>query len=338
MKKKNSTYIIAEVAQAHEGSLGAAHAFIEEASKVGIDAIKFQAHYAKYESTRDEKFRIQMSGQDESRYDYWKRMEFTPDQWRSLLKHCEEKSIDFVCSPFSEYAVDLLSSIGQTIWKIGSGEIIDKALLNRILMKKCDHIYISCGMLLKNEIEELTRFMQSKKRNWTLMHCTSLYPAPIDKIGINIIDEWTSKYNVNVGYSDHSSNLNVAMAAIAKEIDAYEGHIVFDKRQYGPDTSSSLTLDDFKKLVVFRDTIDELRIHPVDKDQLDDKILVNRRLFTKSLALKADLKKGTCIEKGMLTIKKPGGGISPEDINSVVGKRIKKDWTHDRILHWELFE
>ena len=338
MNKSGSTYIIAEVAQAHDGSLGTAHAYIDEAANAGVDAIKFQAHYAKYESTKDEKFRIQMSGQDESRYDYWKRMEFTPEQWERLFKHCIDKNIDFICSPFSEYAVDLLSSIGQTIWKLGSGEIIEKSLLRSILKKKSEHLYISTGMLLNSETDDLVKYMKKQNKEWTLMHCTSLYPAPIDKIGLNIIDEWKTKYDVNIGYSDHSSNINVAMTAVAKEIDAYEGHIIFDKRLYGPDASSSLTIKDFQKLVQFRNTFDELKIHTVSKDQLDDKISFNRKLFTKSLALKRDIKKDTYIEEEMITLKKPGGGISKREISEIVGKKINRDWVHDRILNWDLFE
>ena len=199
-------------------------------------------------------------------------------------------------------------------------------------------MYISTGMLLNSETDDLVKYMKKQNKEWTLMHCTSLYPAPIDKIGLNIIDEWKTKYDVNIGYSDHSSNINVAMTAVAKEIDAYEGHIIFDKRLYGPDASSSLTIKDFQKLVQFRNTFDELKIHTVSKDQLDDKISFNRKLFTKSLALKRDIKKDTYIEEEMITLKKPGGGISKREISEIVGKKINRDWGHDRILNWELFE
>ena len=117
MNVNKGCYLIAEVAQAHEGSLGIAHAYIDEVADIGLNAIKFQAHFADEESTKDEKFRIPLSGQDKTRYDYWKRMEFTVEQWDGLKKHCDSRGIDFLCSPFSKYAVDLLSNIGMTRWK-----------------------------------------------------------------------------------------------------------------------------------------------------------------------------------------------------------------------------
>ena len=128
----NSTYIIAEVAQSHEGSLGLAHSFIDAVAKSGADAVKFQTHIAEEESTPEEKFRIKMSSQDKDRFEYWKRMEFTESQWLELFKHCVDRNIDFISSPFSRKAISLLSRIGMKIWKLGSGEVLSNDLLDYI--------------------------------------------------------------------------------------------------------------------------------------------------------------------------------------------------------------
>src|SRR5258706_2048327 len=125
--------IIAEVAQAHDGSLGLAHAFIDAIAAAGADAVKFQTHIAAAESTPAEPFRVKFSKQDASRYEYWKRMEFTEDQWRGLAEHARERGILFVSSPFSIEAVDLLERVGMPMWKIPSGETSNAMLLDRIL-------------------------------------------------------------------------------------------------------------------------------------------------------------------------------------------------------------
>src|SRR5215208_5363153 len=114
--------IIGEVALTHDGSLGLAHAFVDAIADAGADAVKFQTHIAAAESTPAEPFRVKFSRQDASRYDYWKRMEFTEEQWRGLADHCADRGMLFISSPFSIEAVNLLARIGQPLWKIASGE------------------------------------------------------------------------------------------------------------------------------------------------------------------------------------------------------------------------
>lgn len=115
--------IVAEVAQAHDGSLGMAHAFIDAVANAGADAIKFQTHIAAAESAPHEQWRVKFSYQDATRYDYWRRMEFTPDQWHGLKRHCDARGLTFLSSPFSVDAVDLLTQVGVAAWKVASGEV-----------------------------------------------------------------------------------------------------------------------------------------------------------------------------------------------------------------------
>jgi N-acetylneuraminate synthase len=126
-------FLIAEVAQAHDGSLGAAHAYIDAAAEAGVDAVKFQTHIADAESTLDEPFRIKFSKQDETRYAYWKRMEFSPEQWPASAAHAADKKLVFLSSAFSVAAVELLQKIGMAAWKVGSGEVGTRDLLDAML-------------------------------------------------------------------------------------------------------------------------------------------------------------------------------------------------------------
>jgi len=130
---RSPCFIIAEVGQAHDGSLGMAHAYIDAAAEAGVDAIKFQTHIAEAESTTDEPFRVKFSMQDDTRYEYWRRMEFTFDQWQGLSRHANEKGIVFLSSPFSIQAVALLEKLAVPAWKVGSGETVSGDTISAIL-------------------------------------------------------------------------------------------------------------------------------------------------------------------------------------------------------------
>ena len=129
--KGNEPYIIAEVSQNHDGSLGQAHAFIDAVAITGADAIKFQTHIAEAESTIYEPFRVKFSYEDDTRYDYWKRMEFTESQWKELYEHARNKGLDFLSSPFSVEALEMLDRIGVEAWKFGAGEVFNNILFNK---------------------------------------------------------------------------------------------------------------------------------------------------------------------------------------------------------------
>jgi len=125
--------VIAEIAQAHDGSLGTAHAFIDVAADAGADAIKFQTHIAAEESTPAESFRVEFSWQDATRYEYWKRMEFTETQWLELSGHASERDLVFMSTPFSVRAIDMLEQMGVPAWKVGSGDVGNHVFLQRMV-------------------------------------------------------------------------------------------------------------------------------------------------------------------------------------------------------------
>src|SRR3954469_9825750 len=146
------TYLIAEIAQAHEGSLGILYSYIDAVAKTGVQAIKFQMHIAEAESSIHEPFRVQFSKEDATRYDYWKRMEFSLDQWKAIKKHCDEAGLDFICSPFSNLAVDWLEEIGVERYKIGSGEVNNFLILEKIAQKG-KPVILSSGMSSYEELD-----------------------------------------------------------------------------------------------------------------------------------------------------------------------------------------
>jgi N,N'-diacetyllegionaminate synthase len=164
--------IVAEVAQAHEGSLGQAHAFIDAIANAGADAVKFQTHIAAAESTRGEPWRVKFSSQDASRYDYWRRMEFTEAQWTELKYHADERNLFFLSSPFSIEAIELLSRIGVWAWKIASGELTNPQALE-LMAKTGKPFILSTGMSTFAEIDDAVDRIRRTGHPLTVLQCAS---------------------------------------------------------------------------------------------------------------------------------------------------------------------
>ena len=324
-------FLIAEVAQAHDGSLGAAHAYIDAAADAGADAVKFQTHIAAAESTLDEPFRVKFSRQDETRYAYWKRMEFSPEQWAGLAAHAKERDLIFLSSAFSVAAVDLLRKIGVAAWKVGSGEVGTRDLLEAIVAAG-GPILLSTGMSTYAEIGEVVSWLRQRGAELALFQCTTRYPVQLEEVGLNVIGELRKRFDCPAGLSDHSGTVHPALAAMAQGADMIEAHVVFDKRMFGPDTAASLTVEEFKEVARARDAFARILAHPVDKDRIAGDLEATRTLFGKSVALVRDLPAGTVLARDMLTVKKPGTGIPAAEIGSLVGRRLKRDADCQRLL------
>ena len=326
-------FVIAEVAQAHDGSLGLAHAFIDAAADAGADAVKFQTHVASAESTLDEPFRVRFSQQDETRLDYWRRMEFTPDQWQGLANHVRERGLVFLSSAFSLAAVELLQRLGVPAWKIGSGEFASRELWDAMSATSVP-ILFSTGLAKRAEIDAAVSLFRSKGLPFALLQCTTSYPSPLEDVGLNVIEDFRAAYHCPVGLSDHSGSVYPGLAALARGANLVEVHVTFDRRMFGPDTPASLTFDELKLLCGMRDAVATMDSHPVDKDAIAEKLNGLREMFGKSLAPAAPIKAGTVLRPEMLTTKKPAGGIPPEAVAQIAGRRLARDVTPDRILRW----
>lgn len=327
-------YLIAEVAQAHDGSLGTAHAFVDAAADAGADAIKFQTHIADAESTRDEPFRVPFSKQDDSRYEYWKRMEFTPEQWSGLKDHADERGIAFLSSAFSLAAVDLLRKLEVPVWKIASGEVCSDALVDAICADG-NPVLLSSGMSGWDDIDAAVMRVRAAGAPVAVLQCVSKYPTPLEAVGLNVIDEMKARYGVPCGLSDHSGQPWPAMAAIARGASVIELHITLSERMFGPDVPSSLTVPAFSAVADLRDAVQVMDAHPANKDAVAEDLADMRAMFGRSLAPSRDLSAGTVISPDMLVAKKPATGIPVDAAGSVVGRTLLRDVPADRLISWE---
>lgn len=313
------TKLIAEIGQAHDGSLGMLHAYIDAVAQTGVDAIKFQTHIAEAESSIHEPFRVKFSRQDATRFDYWKRMEFSQEQWNEIGKHCKEVNLEFISSPFSNKAVDVLEQAGVETYKVGSGEITNMLLLEKISATK-KPIIISSGMSSYDELDSAVEFLENKKANLAILQCTTSYPTQPEQYGLNVIAEMKERYKHPIGFSDHSARIETGIAAVALGAKLLEFHVVFDKEQFGPDVSSSLTIAETKTLVKGIHNIEKALNHPIDKT--DNSTFKDvKMIFEKSLAVNKDLKQGHVLTFDDLEAKKPKGyGILAQDYKTVIGK------------------
>jgi len=326
--------IVAEVAQAHDGSLGLAHAFIDAIAAAGADAVKFQTHIAAAESTPAEPWRVRFSPQDSTRYDYWRRMEFSEAQWRGLKEHAEDRGLFFLSSPFSAEAVELLERLGMVAWKVASGEVSNAPLFERLLATGRP-ILLSSGMSPLAELDATVARAQAAHVPIAVLQCTTAYPCPPERVGLNLLPFFRERYGCPVGLSDHSGTIFAGLAAAALGCDVLEVHVTLSREMFGPDVPASVTTGELRQLVDGVRFVERMRASPVDKDAAARDVAAMRQLFTKSVVARVDLPAGTVLEAEHLSVKKPGTGIPAERIGSVLGRGLRRDVARDQLLTWE---
>jgi N-acetylneuraminate synthase len=325
---------VGEVAQAHDGSLGTAHSFIDAIGDAGADAVKFQTHIAAAESTAAEPFRVQFARQDASRYDYWKRMEFTEEQWMELAEHARERGLIFLSSPFSVEATDLLVRVGTLAWKIASGEVTNTPMLQR-MAETGNPILLSTGMSPLSEIDKMVQVIRDLGAPILLFQSTTSYPCPPEKIGLNMISLFRDRYGCPVGLSDHSGTIYAGLAAATVGIDILEVHVAFHRSIFGPDVPASLTPEELKQLVEGIRFVETMRQNPVDKDAVASDLSPLRDLFFKSVVASTDIPAGSVLNRSQLTTKKPGMGIPADRLDEVVGRTLVRDMERDEAIREE---
>ena len=329
--------IVAEVAQAHDGSLGMAHAYIDAIADAGADAVKFQTHIAAAESTPQEPWRIKFSQQDATRYDYWQRMEFAEAQWLGLKDHADERGLIFLSSPFSVEAVDLLSRIGVAAWKVPSGETANTPMLDKMITTGLP-VILSTGMSTLDEIDGAVDCIKDGGVSLVVLQCTTAYPCPPEKIGVNLISFFRERYGGSVGLSDHSGTIYPGLAAVVCGIQMLEVHVTFSREMFGPDVSASITTAELKQLVEGVRFIEKMMDNPVDKEAIAEEFDELRSTFTKSIVARKNLKAGSILKADDLTLKKPGTGLPPARLADIIGRRLKRSVTADTLIEESDFE
>jgi N,N'-diacetyllegionaminate synthase len=316
--------IIGEVAQAHDGSLGLAHAFIDAIAAAGADAVKFQTHIAAAESTLAEPWRVRFSPREESRYEYWKRMEFTEAEWTGLRRHADERGLWFLSSPFSAEAVALLARVGVAAWKIPSGEAANPLLLEPVAALG-QPVILSTGLSSLAETDRAVSLLRARGLPLSVLQCTTAYPCPPERVGLNLLGELRERYGCAVGLSDHSGTIFPTLAAAALGAEVFEVHVTLSREMFGPDVVASVTTGELAELVRGVRFIEGMLAHPVDKDTMAAELEPLRRTFSKSLVARVPLARGTVLTREHLTARKPGTGIPADRLEALLGVCVRRD-------------
>ncbi len=313
-------FLIAEIGSVHDGSFGNALKLIEAAAAAGADAVKFQTHIASAETLKGAPMPPYFKG--EPRFEYFTRTGFNAEQWATLKAACDELGVTFLSSPFSLEAVDLLESIGMSHYKIPSGEISNIPLIDRIA-KTGKPILLSSGMSSWAEVGRAVEAARSGRTPVLVMQCTTQYPCPPERVGLNVMIEMRTRYGLPVGFSDHTLGPAACMAAVTLGAECVEKHFAFSRLMYGSDARHSMEPHEFKAMADGLHEIRAMLANPVDKNDLSQYGDM-KRIFEKSIVTARALPAGHPLVEDDLAFKKPGDGIPAAHWHQLIGRRLSQ--------------
>jgi N,N'-diacetyllegionaminate synthase len=321
-------FIIAEIGSVHDGSFGNAKKLVELAKACGADAVKFQTHIPEAETLKNAPAPAYF--RSEPRWEYFRRTGFTREQWQELKSHCDATGIEFMSSPFSVEAVDVLARTGMRRWKIPSGEITNLPYLRKVAAAG-GGVILSSGMSPWAELDAAVAAVRECGRLEAVLQCTSEYPCPDAKVGVNVMEEIAQRYGVASGLSDHTLEIFAPIVAASRGAAVIEKHLTFSRAMYGSDARHSLEPQDFQRMVAGIRAAEAMLSNRVDKDDITA-FREMKSIFEKSLVSLEAIPKGTRITLAMLGCKKPGTGIPAARLESYVGRVASKDIAADALL------
>jgi len=331
----NKTFIIAEGGVNHNGSLEVAKNLVDAAKDCGADGIKFQTFKAKEivsKYAKKAEYQRRNLKKGGSQLEMLEKLQLSFNDFDELFKYCKEKKILFLSSPFDLESIDFLASLGMEIFKIPSGEITNLPYLEKIgrLKKK---VILSTGMANLKEIKDALDILikeGTKKEDIWVLHCTTEYPAPIEEVNLKAMITIRDKFNVKVGFSDHTLGIEVPIAAVALGAKVIEKHFTLDKNMEGPDHKASLEPEEFKRMVFAIRNIENALGDGKKIPTLSER--KNIPIVRKSIVAKRDIKKGEIFTEENITVKRPGTGLSPMNWYKIIGKKAKRDYKEDELI------
>jgi len=330
-------FVVAEAGDNHNGKPALALRLVAAAKEAGADAVKFQTFVAEELVTKSAaKAPYQNENEPESKtqFEMLKELELNEKDFEDIKTACKQQGIMFLSSPFDEPSVEVLERLGVPAFKIPSGEITNFPLLE-LIASKGKPVILSAGMSTLEEVREAVEVLRKAEvKELVLLHCTSNYPASFESLNLRAMATLEKEFDVPVGYSDHSLGIEASVAAAAMGACMIEKHLTLDKNLPGPDHRASLEPGEFAEMVsairnVERALGDGNKVpHPSEE--------AVREEARKSIVARVGITKGTKIKTEMLGFKRPGTGISPKEVRSVVGKYAKKDIAADEIVTREM--
>ena len=328
-----SVYIIAEAGVNHNGSIDLAKKLVDKAKEAGANCIKFQTFISDNlvsKNANKADYQKQQTDTEESQYEMLRNLELSFEDFTELNKYCKTNGIEFVSTAFDLDSVDFLNQLDMPFWKIPSGEITNLPYLIKIANTH-KPIVMSTGMSTIEEIEDAIGVLKNNGvSEIILLHCTTEYPAPYNEVNLKAMETLKKRFNVNVGYSDHTKGIEIPIAAVAMGATVIEKHFTLDRNMKGPDHKSSLEPNELKAMV---DAIRKVENAIGDGEKKPSKSEIkNIAIARKSIIAKVDIKKGDILTEDNITVKRPGNGINPMKWFEVIGKAAKRDFVEDELI------
>ena len=333
------TLIIAEAGVNHNGDIVLAKKLIDAASKAGVDYVKFQTFKANKLvslSAKKAAYQIKITGNiEESQYQMLKKLELSKEDHHELIQHCKNKKIKFLSTAFDLESLYFLKEIGLDLLKIPSGEITNLPYL-KLAAELFKKVIISTGMSNLKEIEQcLNIFLNNGvlKKNITILHCNSEYPTKMEDVNLKAMNHIKDKFETSVGYSDHSLGIEVPIAAVALGASVIEKHFTLDRNMKGPDHKASLEPNELSSMVKSIRNIEKAISgsglkHPSKSE------IKNIKIARKSIFLNSDMDPNKIIKAKDLIMKRPGNGVSPMELNKIIGNKTKKKLKKGDMFFW----
>lgn len=330
------TIIIAEAGVNHNGDIELAKKLVDVAAKAGADYVKFQTFSADnlvVKGAQKAAYQKQSTDDEDDQFAMIQKLELSMDDHETLIAHCAQRGIKFLSTAFDSENLQLLLDLNcLDLVKIPSGEITNLPLMRH--MAKADlPILMSTGMADMADIEAALGVLSQAgcaRENVTVLHCTTAYPAPKNEINLRAMNAIGEHFNVAVGYSDHSTGIEVAIAAVALGAQVIEKHFTLDKTMLGPDHAASLEPDELAAMISAIRSIE----HALggDEKKAGASELANINVARKSIVARRAISAGEAFDEGCLTVKRPGGGLSPMLWDEVVGQTAKRDFAVDEMI------
>ena len=326
-KKIGSTfqpYFIAEAGLNHNGDINLAKKMIDAALDCGADAIKFQTYISENFLTSSSEY-----------FKFFKDMELKPEEFGELYDHAKERGITFFSAPFDIESANNLKKMNVPCFKIASSDLTNFPLIKHVAKMQIPMI-ISTGLGNLQEVQDVVDICKSvNNENIALLHCVANYPAQLDETNLQAMRTLRDKFDVPVGYSDNGESSLVDIVAVSLGANLIEKHFTLDRKMKGPDQKLSADPKEFLDLVKRIRSVEKLRGKPRDGPTKTEK--KSLKLMRKSIAANTDIPKGSKVTKSMVIFVRPGTGISPKDLDKIIGKRIKKNVQKGNLLNWKMF-
>jgi N-acetylneuraminate synthase len=332
----HSCFVIAEAGVNHNGDISLAKQLIDAAADVGADAIKFQTFKAERlacPKADKAEYQIRETGAGESQVEMLRKLELSPEAHLNLLAHARSRSIEFLSTPFDEQSADFLEQLGVVLFKVSSGDLTNHPFLFH-LATKGRPLILSTGMATLSEVE--TAIASLPQVPLALLQCVSNYPANPADSNLRAMRTMEKRFDVPVGYSDHTLGNEVSLAAVSLGACIIEKHLTLDRTLPGPDHRASASPDEFAALVRGIRIVETALGDGVKVPAPDEKPIA--KLARKSLAAACDIAAGTILSTSVIAALRPGTGLPPSLRDRVVGKKARESIPAGTLLSMEMFE